>query len=135
MGKLIGLQTPEDKERAEAERATWQYRAVAATRGNTSLLGCFVLAVIGRNAKNPPWIEGNLTITPRGLVLADFVDKDRMETKQCTLCDVEDLKSNFRGLADALKLTDEETAEMFGELRKLIAFDLRDEADVLKLAN
>ena len=122
----------EAQDRAEAERQSWQFRAVLATRGNQTLMGTVVLAVIGRNAKNPPWIEEPFTILADGTVITDVVTRDRWLHKNQPLFHVSDLVSEFRRLADHLRLSDDDRIAMFAELRKFIKLDMRADHDELK---
>lgn len=112
-------------EEQERQRATWQYRAVEATRGNQSQLGCILLAVLAKAADNPPKITGSATITSDGYVLANFTGRDGIPRHQAFICDVEDLQRNFSGLADHLKLSDADRVAMFGEVKKWIWKDFR----------
>lgn len=112
-------------EEQERERATWQYRAIAATKGNTSRLGCILLAVLGRNAKHPPWFGANAVITSDGYVLSHFTGKDGVMHYGAFVGSVNDLVKNFRGLAEHLKLSDKEQAEMFVQLQQWIQRDYR----------
>lgn len=110
----------------ERQRATWQYRAVEATRGNQSLLGLIVLATLAKSASNPPKITGSATITKDGHVLAAFQGRDDPAPRPLThICTVEELQSNFSGLADSLKLNDLDRVAMFTELKKWIWKDER----------
>lgn len=124
--------TTEAEERAEAIRQTWQYRCVAATQGNSSLLGCILLSVIGRNARHPPWIESGVTIDADGVCYVNFVDKTYTEYVNAPICVVEDLINNFKGLADTLKLSDADRVALFDELRKWVVKDMRIVTDELR---
>ena len=124
--------TTEAEERAEVERATWQYRGVKRTRGNQTMMGCLFLAVIGRNAANPPWVESAITILEDGACLVNFVNRERTEYTNLKFCHVTDLKDQFNRLADEINATDEERVAMFGELRKFIKEDRRLENDILR---
>jgi len=116
----------EQEDARAAERQTWQYRAVAATRGNQTMLGCILLAVIGRNAKNPPWFEPGAEIDADGFLLANFVGKDRVDHHQLIpVATVKDLVDEFRRLADAIKLDDADRIAMFAALRAWIVKDHR----------
>ena len=112
-------------EAQERARATWQYRIIETTRGNQSQLGCVVLAVLGKSASNPPKITGSATIKTDGQVYANFTGSDCVARQGVHICSVEDLQRNFSGLADHLKLSDEERVEMFGEVKKWIWKDER----------
>jgi hypothetical protein len=109
----------------EEERATWQYRAVAATKGNQSQLGCILLAVIGKNAKHPPQFICGASITSDGFIMCSFVDRDGVGHMGAFVGSVSDLVTNFRGLADFLKLNDVDRTEMFDKVRAWIKTDYR----------
>lgn len=110
----------------ERQRATWQYRAVAMTHGNQSMLGLILLATLAKSASNPPKITGSATITKDGMVLASFQGRDDPAPRPMTyICTVEELQANFSGLADSLKLNDIDRVEMFTELKKWIWKDER----------
>lgn len=109
----------------EAERASWQYRAIEATKGNQSKLGTLLLAILGHPAKNPPWFGSSATINAGGLVVASFTGKDRQLHYPFVVCEVSELTNNFAGLADHLKLNDEERIELFRRVREWVARDLR----------
>jgi|CXWL01.1.fsa_nt_gi hypothetical protein len=112
-------------ERQAAERNTWQYKAVEATRGNQSRLGCILLAVLGRPAKHPPQFGSSATITSDGFVMADFVGRDGRGHMGARVCGADELRDNFRGLADHLKLDDANREAMFKAVRQWIAVDYR----------
>lgn len=112
-------------DKQEAERATWQYRAVEATGGPKSLLGAILLAVLKKQRNTRPQFIGNATITSDGFVMCSFVTRDGEHKHSAFVCDVPDLVRNFRGLADHLKLTDAERNELFLAVRNWIATDYR----------
>lgn len=116
---------PKLTEAQERERASWQYRAIAATRGNQSRLGCILLACLGRNAKHPPAFGANAIITSDGFVMAHFVGKDGRGHHGALVGEISDLVGNFRGLADHLKLSDIDRKEMFDKVRQWISLDYR----------
>lgn len=104
----------------------WQYRAVAATQGNQSMLGCFVLAVLGwQHGRKPPRFGSKAYIDANGQLFSNMQDASGHMFRNQHLGPVEDVINNFRGLADHLKLDDKERKEMFGELKKWIVHDAR----------
>ena len=109
----------------EAERDTWQYKAVEATRGQQSRLGCILLAVIGKRLKNPPKFGPCAVILKEGQVVANYQSKDGTYHREQFVCDVADLIANFRGLADHLNFTDAERVALFDAVRKWIVRDER----------
>lgn len=110
----------------EEERESWQYRAVAATRGNTSQLGALVIAILKRPGRQaPPAFGPSAVITPDGFVMSNFVDKHGMVAVGVVVGSVDEVVGNFRGLADHLKLNDAERQEMFDLMRDWISTDYR----------
>lgn len=109
----------------EAERATWQYRAVLACQGNQTRRGCVLLAVIGKPARHPPCFGPSALITPEGYVLSAFVNRAGQTHKGAMVNTVEGLRSEWNRLADEIGATPEERNEMFDELRRWVAHDYR----------
>lgn len=109
------------------EQAAWQYKAIVATRGNQTLLGAILLAIIGKQAKHPPQIVGTATVDAEGLCWTNLRKAHGAEVAQGTVCvgRIQDIRDDFRRLADFLKLDDHERRELFEELRKWVAVDLR----------
>jgi hypothetical protein len=107
------------------ERDTWQYRAIQFCRGNQTPLGTILLAVIGRNAKNPPWYGTAAEIRADGLVVSSFTDRHRKLHYPALVCGVTELVDMFSRLADDLKLADADRIEMFRQVRQWCARDLR----------
>lgn len=109
-----------------APKDSWQRRAVERTGGNQSLMGCFVLAILGwQHGRHPPRFGRVATITTEGLVKTNMQDKDGKIYLNHILGPVQTVIDNFRGLADDLKLTDNEREQMFNELRKWFFKDER----------
>jgi hypothetical protein len=106
------------------EQGTWQFKAVIACRGNQTLLGTILLQIIGRNAKNPPQITTTASVDEKGLVWAGIRTRSGREGLS-VLGTIQDIRDEFRRLADHLKLDDGERIEMFEELRKWVAVDMR----------
>lgn len=104
---------------------TWQDRAVEATKGNGSRLGAILLAVLERWPRKVPAFADNAIITATGHVVCDFKDRDGNCHHGVLICDTEELTTNFRGLADHLKLDDAERTELFAKLQKWLAHDFR----------
>lgn len=109
----------------EAERQTWQYRAVAATRGNQTLLGTLLLAVMGKEPKGAPKWGHTAIIKLDGRVVADFQNRRGACYANVEVGTIPEIGSWFNRLADEIKATDEERMAMFGELRKWMAIDER----------
>jgi len=115
----------DDKDRAEMGRDSWQFRAVAATRGSQSRLGAILLAVLGKQRQTLPRFASSAVITSDGFVMAGFCDKAGRYHHGALVCDVSELVANFRGLADHLKLNDADRVAMFAEVQKWCATDYR----------
>lgn len=109
----------------EAERASWKYRAIEATRGPQSQLGAILLAALGKQRNTRPQFVGSATITSDGFIMCSFIGKDGRHHMGAFVGDVADLVRNFRGLADHLKLNDLERVEMFAAVKQWIAVDYR----------
>lgn len=127
--KRLTQLTPEQ----EAERATWQYRAVLRTRANQTMIGCVLLAVLQRSAfHRPPRFGHHAIIAANGIVCTMYQHAAGQEPDMAAVEHIEVITDGFRRLADDLKLMDSERAEMMGELRKWISRDLRAAAPKLK---
>lgn len=108
-----------------SERDSWQYRAIERTKGNSTPLGALLLAVLGRNAKNPPWFGSTAEITENGLVVTSLTTKDRRMHFPHVVGDVAFLTSSFSELADDLKLSDPDRIELFRLVRQWCSKDHR----------
>jgi hypothetical protein len=104
---------------------TWQWKAIQATQAHTSQLGCILLACLGRGLNKLPRFGRQATITSDGYVVSAFVTKAGEFHANAFVCSIGDLIRNFRGLADHLKLSDDERTEMFTAVRKWCAVDYR----------
>lgn len=126
------LIVPEHVERA---RETWQYKVVEATRGNQSMMGCILMAAMGKSPTNPPRfsvergaviVAGELAAKlgrKDGDILADFQAKPFEPFRATLVYNVQEFVHDFNWLADDLKLTDDERIAMFEMLRGWIAKD------------
>lgn len=116
-----------------APKDSWQRRAVEKTGGNQTLMGCFVLAILGwQHGRKPPRFGRVARITKDGLVVTHMQDKEWNIHRNHVLGPVETVVDNFRGLADELKLNDIDRLHMFEELRKWFLKDDRVESAPLK---
>lgn len=106
------------------EQNSWPFKAVVATRGQQTLLGCIVLNIICRTPKNPPMVNSLATVDEKGLCWAYVVNRAGVRRLTC-LGLITDIRDEFRRLADHLKLDDGERVDMFDELRKWVAIDMR----------
>lgn len=114
------------------EQNSWPFKAVLATRGQQTLLGCIVLQLICKTPKNPPRVDSLASVDEAGLCWAAVVNRAGIRRITC-LGHITDIRDEFRRLADHLKLDDGERVEMFDELRKWVAVDMR--ADHTEMAH
>lgn len=113
---------------------SWKLRAIRATKGNQSRLGCLLIAILLRTPVNPPRIRGTAVISADGIVIADMQLAGQAPFWYATkLGGIDEMISNFRGLADHLKLTDTEREEMFTLFRQWISKDFRATSDLDKV--
>ncbi len=104
----------------------WQYRAVKETGGNSTLMGMFVLAILGwQHGRKPPRFGSRAVINKDGIVIAHAQNAEGTKFRNQNLGHVQNVTDSFRGLADRLKLNDKERMEMFEELRKWFVHDER----------
>lgn len=113
------------------QERTWQDRAVEATRGNKTVRGAVLLAMLSRSG-TPPCFGRTATITKDGWVHSTMVHKSGRIYVDQIVCYKQDMIDGFRELADTLKFTDQERTELLAELRKWIARDDSAEYDVLE---
>lgn len=117
----------------EAPKDSWQRRAVEKTGGNQTLLGCFVLAILGwQHGRYPPRFGRVARISKEGIIYSNMQDKDGVIRSDHMLGPLQTVVDNFRGLADELKLNDNERKQMFDELRKWFFMDQRVQSAPLK---
>lgn len=110
----------------EAPKDSWQRRCVEKTGGNKTLLGCFVLAILGwQNGRLPPRFGKVARIDKDGMLISNVQTKDGLSLTNQVLGPVQTVIDNFKGLADELKLNDKDRTEMFAELRKWVFIDER----------
>lgn len=108
------------------QRQTWQYRAIKLLRGNQTLPGTILLAVLDKSHRlNSKRIGREGEIGPDGTVYAPYQAADGSLHPQMALCNIQDLIACFRRVADTLKLTDADRKDLFDKLRRWIARDAR----------
>lgn len=109
-----------------SERDTWQYRAVKATRGNQTLIGTILIAVLDKSwTLSGKRFGREAEIGPDGTTYAPYQDANGQLHAQVAICNIQDIIIGFRRLADALKLGDKDRTEMFMMLRRWVARDAR----------
>lgn len=102
----------------------WQLDLIAATRGNQTRLGSIFLAALGkRPPSNRRMFSRHAVITKSGKVVADFIDSRGDVHAAQIVCTVQELRDNFRGLADHCKLSDKDREELFNTIRSWISRD------------
>lgn len=106
------------------ERDTWQYRVIERTKGNSTPLGALVLAVIGRNAKNPPWFGRSAEIMEDGSVWTSITLPGKPPRRH-VVGSVQFLTETFSRLADEVQLDDKDRIELFRCVRQWCARDHR----------
>lgn len=110
----------------DEQRQTWQYRAIKLLRGNQTLVGTILLAVLDKShllTAKRVGREGE--IGPDGTVYAPYQAADGSLHPQMALCNIQDLIDSFRRVADRLKLSDSDRKDMFDKLRRWVARDAR----------
>lgn len=116
---------PGERERTEAVRQSWPYRAIERTRGNQTLLGTILLSIIGRVASNPPTAGMTAIIDRDGVVRTNMVGRDHKAYVGVPIGTVEHFVANLRRLADDLQLADADRVAMFDQARKWVSHDFR----------
>ncbi len=91
------------------------------------MLGAIFLQIIGKSAKHPPQIIGTASVDEDGLCWTLLRKSHGVEVAEGVVClgQIGDIVDEFRRLSDFLKLNDAERIELFEELRKWVAVDLR----------
>jgi hypothetical protein len=117
-------------EEIERIEAGWRSRAVVATRGNQTMLGCIVQAVIGVAASNPPTFGLTAIIDANGIVRTNMIKRNRATGRNeghigVPLGTTIQIRDEWRTLADAIKATDAEREEMFDLLKRWVGTDFR----------
>lgn len=119
-------------------RRDWRLKVIEATEGNRSLLGCIVLAAIGREPENPPYFRGKATIASDGKIYCDFVDRGPTKGQSeyhtnARVGDDEDFARNIIGLAVHCGLNDEERIEFLARVNSWIGEDHRSTSRIARV--
>lgn len=114
-------------------RRDWRLKLIEATRGNQSMLGCIVLAAIGKEPANPPYFRGKATISAVGEVFCDFVSKDRIYNTAAHVSGDEELVRNCVGLTVHCDLDDFERVEFLAKVNDWIGADERSKARISRV--
>ena len=137
---------------ASAKPLTWEGQLIIATKGNQSLMGCVVIAILRRAPSNPPrfiyptaridadgrlfcpfedrhgrkWIDyDELVQTPGGVARQPTVDEWKLGGKTFSPGTVIEVRDEMRRLADFCKLSDADRIAFFAEFGKWIERDER----------
>lgn len=110
---------------AAKARASWQYRMIEYTRGNTTPTGAIVIAMLGKTPSNPPMLNNTAIITEDAKILCDFVNRDHVLHPRWLVGSVENVVADFSRLCDELRLIDAERLEVFETLQRWISIDER----------
>jgi hypothetical protein len=99
--------------------ATWQDRAIAATRGNQTQFGTILLNALNRNQNGAfPQFHGRASLTVDGYVLCNFTDRDGHLHHGAFMGELADVVRNTDDLAAHLHLSDEERASLRGVIER-----------------
>lgn len=107
-------------------RRDWRLKLIESTHGNQTMLGCIVLAAIGKEPENPPYFRGKAIIANNGDVYCDFVAKDGAYHAKARIGDDEDFTRNLIMLTVHADLNDEERVEFLARVNNWIEKDERD---------
>lgn len=114
-------------------RRDWRLKMIEATRGNQSMLGCIVLAAIGKEPENPPYFRGKAIIASNGDVYCDFVGKDHLYHAKARIGDDEDFTRNLVMLTVHADLNADERTEFLALVNNWIAKDEREPSRIKRV--
>ncbi len=104
----------------------WKTRCIKATDGNKTEIGCFVLAILGlQHGITPPRFGKNASVDKNGVLHTNVQDQNFKIYLNQPMRHIQEVIDNLRGLADHLKLSDEDRTALFGEFKKWILLDAR----------
>lgn len=121
-------------------RSCWQARTLAEAKGQTHMVLMSVIAHTYQEALpvfmqlvDPNWIEPDLPclsscgkIDRTGAIVADVIRRDHHVAKDTVIYRTElELRNDFRGLADRLKLADADRVELFKCVQRWVVADRR----------
>lgn len=112
---------------ADLVLSRWWVQALLATEHDQ--LGLILRAVMGIPTNDPPWLGPSAIIDQKGIVLANYVDKDNRQHFAAVVCHIEDLVNNLRELCNTLQMKDVEAHALFSQVRAWIKTDARPETE------
>lgn len=98
----------------------WQDKAEAATRGTQ--LGAIIACTLNREIDAPSF-NGKASVTSDGFVMCNFTDKNGGNHMGAFVGSLADLAHNCSGLADHLKLSDDEREAFYDTMKNWIGVD------------
>lgn len=119
-------------------RRDYRLKLIEATQGNRSILGCIVLAAIGREPSNPPYFRGKATIAEDGQIYCDFVERGARPGANvyhtgARVGDDEDFSRNIVSLVMHCDLNDVERIEFLARVNAWIGTDNRTKGRIAKV--
>lgn len=114
-------------ERIEHSQEGWPVKLLHLTRGNQTLDGAVVIAVLGRvpPSRRQCFASPTAIIDADGQVRCPFIDRNGEIDAEFIVGTTIELRDNMRQLCDAAKLSDDERRAFFEALGKWIEKDYR----------
>ena len=103
----------------------WKLRIIAKTRGNQTMMGAVVLAILGHIPPRGPYYRGLAEISRDGVVWAKLYSRNVLIGRKVPIATITDFTDELRRLADLCKMDDREVADLFEEAKKWIERDHR----------
>ena len=103
----------------------WKLRAIAATRGTTTMMGAVVLAILNHKPSKPPYFQGLAHIDKFGMVWGRLRGKGQLFTNMVRVGTVQEYTDELKRLADACQMDDSEAKQLMAEGRMWIERDDR----------
>lgn len=103
----------------------WKLRAIAATRGSTTMMGAVVLAIMGHVPPRPPYFKGLARIDAQGVIHAKMRGRRELFAKERPLMPVQAYTDELKRLAELCQMDDSEARQLMDEGRKWIERDAR----------
>lgn len=111
-------------EEQEQTRAGWKYRCLKAAGEHSPWHFAMLVYALGGETKSPPRFQEGPTVDENGMMSAPILGRDGL-VRHARLCTTEQYQSDFRRIADEVKLDDDERRELFDVLRGWIKIDKR----------